>query len=89
MRKTVLQERFSCSVQNTAPKNTKYSRNGTISIIGHLANANPFPKGYSLCKMVSLGQKLKMPKACEKQFYKNVTVVLCKIPLKKPQIFEK
>ena len=35
-------------------------------------------RGYSLCKMVSLGQKLKMPKTCEKPFYKNTRVVLCK-----------
>ena len=28
--------------------------------------------------MVSLGQKLKMPKTCEKPFYKNIKVVLCK-----------
>ena len=30
MRKTILQEYWSCSVQKTAPKNTKYSRNETI-----------------------------------------------------------
>ena len=34
--------------------------------------------GYRLCKMVSLGQKLKMPETCEKPFYKNIRVVLCK-----------
>ena len=28
--------------------------------------------------MVSLGQKLKMPKKCEKPFYKNIKVLLCK-----------
>ena len=33
--------------------------------------------------MVSLGQKLKMPKTCEKRFYKNIRVVLCKKPLQK------
>ena len=33
--------------------------------------------------MVSLGQKLKMPKTCEKPFYKNIEVVLCKKPLQK------
>ena len=33
--------------------------------------------------MVSLGQKLKMPKTCEKPFYKNIKVVLCKKPLEK------
>ena len=38
----------------------------------------PSWKGYRLCKMVSLGQKLKWPKTCEKRFYKHVRVVLCK-----------
>ena len=33
--------------------------------------------------MVNLGQKLKMPKACEKLFYKNIVAVLCKKPHKK------
>ena len=33
--------------------------------------------------MVSLGQKLKMPKTCEKSFYKNIKVVVCKKPLRK------
>ena len=35
-------------------------------------------KGYSLYTMVSLGQKLKMQKTCEKPFYKNTGVGLCK-----------
>ena len=39
--------------------------------------------GYSPCKMVSLGQKLKMPKRCEKRFYDHIRVVLCKKPLQK------
>ena len=39
--------------------------------------------GYSLCKIVSLGQKLKIPKTCEKTFYKNTRVVLCKKRLEK------
>ena len=33
--------------------------------------------------MLSLGYKLNMTKICEKLFYKNVTVGLCKKPLKK------
>ena len=33
--------------------------------------------------MVSLGQKLKMPKTCEKLFHNNIRVVLCKKPLEK------
>ena len=46
-------------------------------------------KGYRPCKMVSLGQKLKMPKTCEKPFYRNIRVVLRKKPVKKkPNIRE-
>ena len=46
-------------------------------------------KVYSLCKMVSLGQKLKMPKTCKKPFETNIGVVLCKKPLAKtPNIRE-
>ena len=46
-------------------------------------------KGYSLGKMLSLGQKSKMPKTCKKRFFKNVAVVLCKKPLEKtPNIRE-
>ena len=33
----------------------------------------PQCKGYSPCKMVSLGQKIKLPKTCEKLFYKHIT----------------
>ena len=39
--------------------------------------------------MVSLGQKLKWPKTCEKRFYEHIRVVLCKKPLMKaPNIKE-
>ena len=38
----------------------------------------PSCKGYNLCKIVSLGQKLKMPKTWGKRFCKNIRVVLCK-----------
>ena len=31
-----------------------------------------------LCKMVRLGQKLKMPKTCDKRFHNIIRVVLCK-----------
>ena len=37
MRKTVVLEDKSCSVEKTHGKNTKYSRNETILKIGHLA----------------------------------------------------
>ena len=44
MRKTILQDCKSVSVQKTAQKNTKYSRNETILKIGHLAKAIAFAK---------------------------------------------
>ena len=44
MRKTILQEHKSCSVQKIARKNTKYLRNETIFKIGHLAKAIAFAK---------------------------------------------
>ena len=37
----------------------------------------------SLCIMVSLGQKSKMPKTCKNPFYKNIRAVLWKKPLEK------
>ena len=48
----------------------------------HFEN-RPSCKGYRLCKMVSLAQKFKWPKTCEKRFYKHVRVVLCKKALEK------
>ena len=39
--------------------------------------------GYSPRKMVSLGQKLKMPKRCEKRFYYHIRNVAGKKPLGK------
>ena len=33
--------------------------------------------------MVSLGQKIKLPKTCEKPFYKHIADVLCKKRLQK------
>ena len=40
-------------------------------------------KGYSLCKMVSLAQKLKMAKRCEKLLYEHSKDVACKKLLQK------
>ena len=44
MSKYILQIIYSCSVQKTARKNTKHSRNETILKIGHLAKAKGFAK---------------------------------------------
>ena len=63
-------------MEKTARENTKYSRNETILKMGHLAKA--LAMVYSLCKMVSLGAKLITLETCEKQFYNNIRVVLCK-----------
>ena len=51
----------------------------------HFENWQKWPqcKGYRLCKMVSLGQKLKMPKTCDKTLYKHIRLVLCKKRLQK------
>ena len=43
----------------------------------------PSHKGYSLCKILTLGQKSKFQKTCQNPFYKSFIVVLCKKPLKK------
>ena len=51
MSKYILQIIYSCSVQKTASKNTKYSRNESILEIGHHAC-----KGYSPCKILTLAQ---------------------------------
>ena len=69
---------FSCFVQKTAPKNTKYSRNESILKIGHHAC-----KGYSPCKTFTFPQNLNFQKTCQNPFYKSFTVVLCKKPLQK------
>ena len=73
MSKSILQIIYSCSLQKTAPKNTKYSRNENILKIGHHAC-----KGYSQCKILTLAQKLKFQKKCQNPFYKSFTVVFCK-----------
>ena len=76
--KSILQIIYGCFLQKTAPKNTKYSKNESISKIGHHSC-----KGYSPCKILTLAQKLKFKKTCQNLFYKSFTVVLCKKPLQK------
>ena len=46
----------------------------------HFKNGQKRPqcKGYSPCKILTLGQKIKLPKTCQKRFYKHIKVVLCK-----------
>ena len=89
MSKSILQIIYSCSVQKTAPKNTKYSRNESIFKIGHHAKAI-LCKMVRSCKIRTLGQKLKFQKTCQNPFYNSFTVVLCKKNRSKNhQIFKK
>ena len=50
IRKTILQDYKSCSVQKTARKNTKYSRNERILKVGRLAKASAHAKGIAFSK---------------------------------------
>jgi len=61
----------------TAPKtanNTEDFKNGSKW---------PPSKGYTLCRIVTLGQKLKMHKNMLKTFQKHIALVLCKKRLQK------
>ena len=51
----------------------------------HFENSQKWPqcKGYSPCKILSLVQKMKLPKTYEKRVYKHIRVVLCKKELQK------
>ena len=77
MSKSILQIIYSCSVQKTAPKNTKYSKNESILKIGHHTQAIAHAKSSLWLK------NLKFQKTCQNPFYKSFTVVLCKKPLQK------
>ena len=80
MRKTVLQVHYRRSMQKTALRNIL-----NIGEMRRFLKLEKWPqcKGYSLCKMDSLGQKVKLPKTCEKLFYKHITDVLYKKQLPK------
>ena len=57
MRKTPLQGDYSCSMQKTDRKTANIPRILPLSKLEKL----PQCKGYSLCKMVSMGETLKLP----------------------------
>ena len=64
MSKYILQIIYTCSVQKTAPKNTKYSRNESIFKIGHHAKAiKILTLSY---KNRHFGSKIKIPKNMSK-----------------------
>ena len=83
MSKSILEIIYSCSVEKTAPKKTKYSRNETIWKIGHHAKAIAHAKSSLSVKIYN------SKKTCQNPFYKSFRVVLCKKPLQKtPNIRE-
>ena len=83
MSKTILQIIYSYSVQKTASKNTKYSKNETILKNSRNFENWPSCKGYTPCKILTLAQKLKFQKTCQNPFYKSFTVILSKNRFKK------
>ena len=48
----------------------------------HLGDRSP-EKDYRPCKILTLAQKLKMPKRCEKRFYDHVRNIVCKKGIEK------
>ena len=75
VRKTIVRPRYSCCVQKPLQKHLIFEKRE------HYLNDQNWPRcmGYSPCKIVSLGQKLKMPKTCEKGIEDHIRVVVCKI----------
>ena len=67
-------------MQKTAPKNSKF-----FEKLEHFENGQKWPpsKSYRLCRIVTLGQKLKMHKNMLKTFLQHIAVVLCKKRLRK------
>ena len=82
MRKTILQGHQICSVQKTAPENTKYSRNQTSLKMANFQRLEPMQRLQPL-QNGRFGSKTRHPKNMRKPFQKNITVVLCKKPLQK------
>ena len=72
MSKSILQIIYSCFVQTTGGKNTKYWRNQTILKIGHHAKAIGFAKSSLWVK-----NQNSITNACQNPFYKSFRVVLC------------
>ena len=70
----------SCSKKHLILKKRQYFQNGQ--------NWPPC-KGYSLCKIVTLSQKLKLSKTSEKHLYNHIRLVPCKNPFQKARNIRK
>ena len=62
MPKSILYSHWSNSVQKTAGKNTKYSRNETMLKIGHLAKSIAFARAIAFAKYSIWAKTLNCPK---------------------------
>ena len=62
-----------------------YSMEKRFEKLEHFEYRKKWPpcKGYSLCKIISLRQKMKLPKTCEKRICIHNILILCKKTLKK------
>ena len=80
VRKSIKEPRESCCVQKNRSK-----KKLTFEKLEHFENCQKWPqcKGYSTCKILSLDQKIELPKTCEKPFYKHIKVVLCQKQIEK------
>ena len=89
MRKNILQEHQSCSVQKTARKNTKYSRNEIILKIGHFAKAKAHAKAIAFANCQP-GSKFKNSKNMQKNHSTRTVDLFCaKDGARKRQLFGK
>ena len=89
MRKTILQEHQTCSVQKAAIKNTKYSRNETIFKIGHLAKAIAHTKSIPFAKWSVWVKNSKCQKHAKNDSTRTFKLFCTRNRYKKHQIFEK
>ena len=89
MRKTILQEQHTCSLQKTARKNTHYWRNETILKIGHLAKAIAHAKAIAFAKWSVSVKNLKCQKHAKHHSTKTPELFCAKNCSKKNQILEK
>ena len=66
MPKTTLQAHYSCSMQKNGSK-----KQLIFQKLDHFENWQKWPlsKGHRLCIKVSLAQKSKMPKTCQRRLY--------------------
>ena len=87
MIKTSLQKHESYSMQKTAEKKPQL----IFEKLDHAENCKKWPqcKGYSPCKTLRLGQKMKLPEICQKHLYQDIKVVLCKKRLEKTANIQK